>query len=92
MTTENVFETNEPGGPPNSPIQSFDLPSGRVCIPNINAAERRKRLIAGIIPFVLGLVILSALLAFGAARAWRLALMPFFWAATAGFYQWRDHT
>jgi fatty acid desaturase len=66
--------------------------SGDVCIPNISTAERRKRLIAGIIPFGVSLGILAALLAFGASRWWRLALFPLFGASAAGFFQWRDRT
>ncbi len=66
--------------------------SGDVCIPNISAAERRKRLIGGIVPLVVSLGILAALMAFGASRWWRLALFPRFGAAAAGFFQWRDRT
>lgn len=68
------------------------MAEGDLCIPNISPAERRKRLVAGIIPFVISLVILAALLASGAGRWWRLALLPFFWAAATGFFQWKDKT
>ncbi len=73
----------ESGGPP---------VVGEVCIPNISTAERRKRLIAGVIPFLISLVILAVFLAFGVSRWWRLILLPFYWGATAGFFQWRDKT
>jgi len=65
---------------------------GEVCIPNINTAERRKRLVAGLIQLLLSLVILAVLLAFGVSRWWRLALLPLFMGASSGFFQWRDKT
>jgi len=65
---------------------------GAVCIPNINTAERRKRLVAGLIQLLLSLVILAVLLAFGVSRWWRLALLPIFMGASSGFFQWRDRT
>ena len=66
--------------------------NGAVCTPNINTAERRKRLAFGMIELLLSLVILAALLAFGVSRWWRLALLPFFLGSASGFFQWRDHT
>ena len=63
-----------------------------VCIPNISTAERQKRLIAGIIPFVIAVAILAVLIALGASRWWRLALFLPFAAAASGFFQWRDRT
>jgi uncharacterized membrane protein YkgB len=65
---------------------------GSVCIPNISTSERRKRLIGGIIPFVVALLVLAALLITGTDRWWRVALFPLFWAAGSGFFQWRDRT
>ena len=67
-------------------------PAGAVCIPNINTAERRKRLAFGLIQLLISLVILAALLAFGVSRWWRLLLLPFYLCASSGFFQWRDHT
>jgi hypothetical protein len=78
--------------PADGPFKTFNVPSGRVCLPNINAKERRKRLTAGVIQMGIGLVILSALLALGADRWWRLILLPFFAGGASGFFQWRDHT
>jgi hypothetical protein len=66
--------------------------SDAVCIPNINTAERRKRLAFGMLELLISLVILAALLAFGVSRWWRLALLPFFAGAASGFFQWRDRT
>ena len=66
--------------------------SGAVCTPNINTAERRKRLAFGLIELLVSLAILAVLLAFGVNRWWRLALLPFFAGAASGFFQWRDHT
>jgi hypothetical protein len=65
---------------------------GNVCIPNINASERRKRLANGIIIFVFSLAILVALLIAGVNPWWRLALFPLFVAAASGYFQWRDST
>ena len=64
----------------------------RVCIPNISTRERRKRLAAGVIQFVISLAVLAALLATGVDREWRLVLLPLFWATAVGFFQWRDKT
>jgi fatty acid desaturase len=72
------------------PAQRSD--TDQVCIPNISTAERRKRLIGGIIQFGISLAILALLIAFGASRWWRLALFLPFGAAAAGFFQWRDRT
>ena len=62
------------------------------CIANISPAERRKRLVAGAIPFVFGLVILAVLVGLGVNRWWRLVLLPVYWASTIGYFQWRDKT
>jgi hypothetical protein len=66
--------------------------SGKVCIPNINDAERRKRLTFGIISFVVALVILGALMVAGVDRLWRLPLFLVFAMAANGYFQWRDKT
>ncbi len=63
-----------------------------VCIPNISTPERRKRLISGGVMLLISLVILAALMAFGASRWWRLVLLPLFAGAGSGFFQWRDKT
>jgi hypothetical protein len=65
---------------------------GEECIPNISPRERRKRLAGGVIMFVISLAVLAALMATGADRWWRLALLPLFWGAASGFFQWRDKT
>ncbi len=62
------------------------------CTPNISLAERRKRLLSAIVAFAIALIILTALIATGASRWWRLALYPIFAASTVGFFQWRDKT
>ena len=66
--------------------------TGEECIPNISARERRKRLAGGLIMFVISLTVLAVLVMTGASRWWRLALLPLFWGATSGFFQWRDKT
>lgn len=63
-----------------------------VCIPNLSPHERTKRLVAGSIPFVIGLVVLAVLVGTRADRWWRLMLLPLFWGAAVGFFQWRDET
>jgi hypothetical protein len=65
---------------------------GEVCIPNISAEERRKRLRMGVTMFVLSLAVLGVLLATGASRWWRMPLFFLFAAAATGFFQWRDKT
>ena len=66
--------------------------AGETCIPNISPRERSKRLAGGAIMFVISLAVLAALVAPGADRWWRLALLPLFWGAASGFFQWRDKT
>jgi len=68
------------------------LEADEACIPNISPRERRKRLAGGLIMFVISLAVLTALIATGADRWWRLALLPLFWGAASGFFQWRDKT
>ena len=63
-----------------------------LCTPNINTSERRKRLVSGGVELAFALAILVALMAFGVSRWWRLPLLPVFWGAAAGFFQWRDRT
>ncbi len=66
--------------------------ASEACVPNISPRERRKRLAGGAITFVVSLAVLAALMAIGASRWWRLALLPLFWGVTLGFFQWRDKT
>jgi hypothetical protein len=65
---------------------------GGECASNISPAEQRKRLASGVIGMVLGVAILAVLLFAGAGRLWRLALLPIFWGAASGYFQWRDKT
>ncbi len=66
--------------------------TGEACIANISPRERLKRLIGGVIPFILALAILSWLIVIQAGLGWRLLLFLPFAAATYGFFQWRDKT
>jgi hypothetical protein len=76
-----------------STAQSGDDPRSQViCIANISPRERRKRLVAGIVQLVITLAILSALVAAGVDRLWRLPLVLLFWGAAIGYFQWRDQT
>lgn len=67
-------------------------PGPEACIANISPRERLKRLIGGVIPFVISIGILAWLLAIHADRWWRLPLFFLFAGATVGFFQWRDKT
>jgi hypothetical protein len=70
----------------------MDTPGEETCIPNISLAERRKRLVFGVITLAIGLIALSALVLLGIEPWWRLALFPLFFAAATGYFQWRDET
>ncbi|KAA0260016.1 MAG: hypothetical protein EDM79_18950 [Chloroflexi bacterium] len=72
--------------------QSESEEVGEVCISNISPAERRKRLLGGMVGFVIALVVLSVLIAIGADRLWRLPLFLLFFGAANGYFQWRDKT
>jgi hypothetical protein len=69
-----------------------DRDGSEQCASNISVAEQRKRLASGVIGIALGLAILVVLLVVGADRLWRLALLPEFWGAASGYFQWRDKT
>lgn len=69
-----------------------DEEGGEFCISNISPLERQKRLRFGVSQFIITLVILGMLLAFGADRLWRLPLLFMFWAAAVGYFQARDKT
>jgi uncharacterized membrane protein YccC len=63
-----------------------------VFVPNIGTRERRKRLLAGLPGFVVGIVALVLLVVFSADRWWRIALLLPFWMGGIGFFQYRDKT
>lgn len=63
-----------------------------VCRPNINSAERLKRLTFGIVTFIAALLLLGVSMALGVSRWWRLILLPVFMGAATGFFQWNDKT
>ena len=69
-----------------------DKEMGEVCIANISPAERRIRMRFGITQFVISLVILAALIAFGVNPFWRLFLFFPFSAAATGYFQAKDKT
>ena len=73
-----------------SPLAISD--TADLCIPNISAPERLKRLMGGIVSLAISLAMLAALLSTGADRWWRLALFPLFIGAASGYFQWRDKT
>jgi hypothetical protein len=67
-------------------------PAAEVCIPNISAPERLRRLRGGIVTMVISLAVLSVLISTGVDHWWRLALFPLFGGAAVGFFQWYDKT
>lgn len=73
-------------------MSDLPQPGADVCIPNINREERRKRLAFGMMALVVALVALVVLLVIDGSRWWRLALLPLFWSAASGYFQWRDKT
>ncbi|MGE5072556.1 MAG: hypothetical protein ACM3MF_03940 [Anaerolineae bacterium] len=77
---------------PSSSSTNREEHDGNVCVANISPRERLKRLIGGVIPFLISIAILSWLLAIHADRWWRLPLFFLFAGATVGFFQWRDKT
>lgn len=66
--------------------------SAEVCIPNINTAERRKRLTFGIFAFIAALVLLWLFVSNDLHPTWRLLLFMPFAGAASGFFQWKDQT
>ncbi len=76
----------------NKDLLTDTIETSAVCIPNINTAERRKRLASGAIGLAISLAVLAGLMGFGASRWWRLLLFPLFAGSATGYFQWRDHT
>ena len=66
--------------------------NGEVCIANISPRERLKRLIGGVIPFGIAVIILTWQISTDVNRLWRLPLFLLFVAAASGYFQWRDKT
>ena len=69
-----------------------EQPGAEPCIPNINRRQRRRRLAAGLVALAFSLALLLAFLIIGASIWWRLALLPPFFAAASGVFQWREKT
>jgi hypothetical protein len=59
---------------------------------NIGAAERRKRLVFGLVALGAGAVIATLLVVIHAPLMWRLPLFLLFFAAGLGVFQARDKT
>lgn len=75
---------------PPSKSESEEIGSG--CVSNISPAERRRRLLSGMIGLAIALAVLAVLLVSGADRLWRLPLFLLFWGAGIGYFQWQDRT
>lgn len=63
-----------------------------VCVENIGPKESRRRLLMGLVLFLVALAAGVALIMTGAARVWRLFLFPVIWGAAVGYYQARERT
>lgn len=61
-------------------------------VANIGAAERRKRLVFGLVVFGAGAVIAILLILVHAPLIWRMPLFLLFFPATLGVFQSRDKT
>jgi hypothetical protein len=62
------------------------------CIPNIGPAERRKRLIWGVLALAASALFVVTLAVGGADRRWRLAVFLPLWIAALGVLQAREKT
>jgi hypothetical protein len=62
------------------------------CIPNINLEQRRRRLAFGLVALAFSLAVLFVLLLLDVSRWWRLTLLPLFYGAMIGVFQWREKT
>lgn len=92
-TIQGFWRATIPGSKPEpSPPKNNTHDDGETCVPNISPQERLKRLIGGVIPFVIAFVILTWLISINANRLWRLPLFLLFMAAASGFFQWHDKT
>ena len=69
-----------------SPSGEHNQPVGNVCIANISPRERMKRLMSGIIPFVIAVGILAWLVSAHTDRLWRLPLFFLLLLAYAAIY------
>jgi hypothetical protein len=78
--------------PKSVPPNDYEYADEEACIANISPRERLKRLIGGVIPFVMALAILTWLISTNADRLWRLPLFILFVSAASGYFQWRDKT
>jgi hypothetical protein len=61
-------------------------------IPNIGPRGIRTRRRLAVTAFASGAVLVGALVMAGAARPWRLAVLPFFWLGALGWFQAREKT
>jgi len=69
-----------------------DAETGQVCIANINASGRRRRLIISLIVFGVGLAVLAVMMLAGVDHRWRLGLFFIFAGAATSFFEWHDKT
>lgn len=65
---------------------------GEVCIPNIGPKERQKRLMAGAMSFIAGVVLFVIIQSFTWPLWTNLLTLPLFFFSAIGFFQWKDKT
>lgn len=68
------------------------MSSRSLLVANIGRAERRKRFVAGAIGLGVAAIVAALLLWSGAARPWRLVLLPLVYGGALGWIQARDRT
>ena len=68
------------------------MKEGAVCMPNIGRKERRKRLLSGVVFFVVSAAIAIALVVTGVERLYRLGVFLPLWMAALGYFQAREKT
>ena len=71
-------------------MSATETMNGTACAPNINARERSKRRILGLIALAVGIALACVFVVEGAPRAWRLLVFLPFWFAALGLLQARE--
>lgn len=66
--------------------------TANTCLPNINLAERRRRLAFGTVALALGVAASIPLVLADVSRWWRVPLIVLFYPAAIGYFQFADHT
>jgi len=70
----------------------MDVVSNEACVANIGAAERRQRLLIGVVAALVCTLVSVLFVLDGAARGWRLSLFLPWWMSALGILQARART